>query len=129
MDGTSDLLSQNNGYNKYLDSKRQFARTALDTCRDISETVWTEFKRAAIIEIAQAQSAKLEEIKMSCISTMAQCYDSQTQQLKDFDANTAQYSGAISAYAAKSICENQVVACAALYGDKEEWNKTIILHI
>lgn len=120
MDGTSDLLSQNNGYNKYLDSKRQFARTALDTCRDISETVWTEFKRAAIIEIAQAQSAKLEEIKMSCISTMAQCYDSQTQQLKDFDANTAQYSGAISAYAAKSICENQVVACAALYGDKEE---------
>ena len=120
MDGTSDLLSQNNQYNTYLDSKRQFAKTALDTCRDISETVWTEFKRAAIIEIAQAQSAKLEEIKMTCISTMAECYDSQSQQLKDFDTNTAKYSGAISAYAAKAMCADKVVACAALYGDKEE---------
>ena len=45
-----------------------FATSALDTCRDIADVVWTEFKRSALIEIAQAQDensdveALLEEL-------------------------------------------------------------------
>ena len=60
------------------------------------------------------------EVKMSCVSTMAECYDTQAGQLKDMDTTTAQYAGAISAYAAREMCADQVIACASLYGDTEK---------
>ena len=112
-----DVLSANSEFNTFLDDKRMFAESALDTCRDISDIVWEEFKRQALIEIAQAQDEKIEEVKMSCVSTMAECYDTQTGALQDFDNTTSQYTGAISAYAARSMCQDQVIACASLYGD------------
>ncbi len=115
-----DLLGQNAKFNKFLDDKRMFAKTALDSCRDISDIVWTEFKRTALIEIAQAQDEKIEEVKTSCVSTMAECYDTQTNALKNFDTTTAQAAGAISAYAAKAMCQDKVTACAALYGNNTE---------
>ncbi len=117
LDGTSDALGQNPEYNSFLDSKKMFAASALDTCRDISDIVWEEFKRSAIIEIAQAQDNKLEEVKMSCVNTMKECYDTQSGALKSFDDTTAQASGALSAYAAKEMCKDKVIACASLYGD------------
>lgn len=118
----SDILIENRQFNSFLDEKKIYANSALDTCRDISATVWEEFKRSAIIEIAQAQASKIEEVKMSCVSTMAQCYDTQSNALKDFDTNTAKVSGALSAYAAKEMCRDQVQACAALYGDPDGCN-------
>lgn len=118
LDGAGgDVLAQNSEFNSFLDTRRMFAETALDTCRDISDIVWEEFKRQALIEIAQAQDEKIEEVKMSCVSTIAECYDSQGGQLKDVDDTTSQYAGAISAYAARSMCQDQVIACASLYGD------------
>lgn len=117
VNGTADVLAQNTKFNNFLETRKMFATTALDSCRDISNTVWQEFKRSALIEIAQAQSAKLEEIKMSCVSTIAECYDTQTNALKDFDTTTAKASGAVSAYAAKVMCQDKVTACAALYGN------------
>ena len=116
---SGDIIGSNPEFNAFLDGKRMFAESALDTCRDISDIVWEEFKRQAIIEIAQAQDEKIEEVKMSCVDTMAQCYDTQTGALQNMDTTTAQYSGAISAYAARSMCEDQVIACASLYGDTE----------
>ena len=115
--GNTDVLSQNGKFNSFLETRKMFATTALDSCRDISTTVWQEFKRSALIEIAQAQSAKIEEVKMSCVSTMADCYDTQTNALKDFDTTTASAAGAVSAYAAKALCQDKVTACAALYGN------------
>lgn len=115
--GNTDVLSQNGKFNSFLETRKMFATTALDSCRDISTTVWQEFKRSALIEIAQAQSAKIEEVKMSCVSTMADCYDTQTNALKDFDTTTASAAGAVSAYAAKAMCQDKVIACASLYGD------------
>lgn len=114
-----DVLGDNANFNSFLDSRRMFAETALDSCRDNAEIVWEEFKRQAIIEIAQAQDEKIEEVKMSCVSTMAECYDTQSGALKDFDTTTSQYAGAVSAYAARTMCQDQVVACASLYGDTE----------
>lgn len=120
LSGTvGDVLADNQDFDDFLDEKRIYAQTALDSCRDIADTVWTEFKRQALIEIAQAQDEKLEEVKMSCVSTVAECYDTQSGALRDFDTTTAQYSGAISAAAARQMCEDQVIACASLYGDTE----------
>ena len=116
LNGSSDILGANDGFNKFLDTKRMFATKALDSCRDNAELVWNEFKRAAIIEIAQAQDEKIEEVKMSCVSTMTECYDTQSNALKSFDDTTAQLSGALSAAAARDMCKDKVIACAALYG-------------
>lgn len=115
----SDVLGANPEFNSFLDSRRMFAETALDSCRDMADIVWEEFKRQALIEIAQAQDEKIEEVKMSCVSTMSECYDTQTGALQDFDNTTSQYTGAISAYAARAMCEDKVIACASLYGDTE----------
>lgn len=115
----TDVLGANPEFNSFLDSRRMFAETALDSCRDMADIVWEEFKRQALIEIAQAQDEKIEEVKMSCVSTMAECYDTQTGALQDFDNTTSQYTGVISAYAARAMCEDKVIACASLYGDTE----------
>lgn len=107
--------SKNADFDKYLDEKKMFATTALDSCRDIADTVWTEFKRTAVIQIAQAQDEKIEEVKASCVKTMGECYDNQSGALKDFDTTSAQSAGAIAANAARAMCSDKVAACAALY--------------
>ena len=116
-DSRVDVLRQNQQFDKFLDSKRMYAAGALDTCRDIADTVWDEFKRSALIEIAQAQDEKIESVKMSCVSTISDCYDTQSDALKSFDDSTAQASGAVSARAARELCADKVIACASLYGD------------
>ena len=118
LDGKVDVLSAagNVDFATFLDGRKMFANSALDSCRDIADTVWTEFKRVALIEISQAQDEKIEEVKMSCVSTMAECYDRQAGALKSFDTTQSQVTGAISAYAAKSMCADKVAACTNLYG-------------
>ncbi len=111
----SDILAANPNYDKFLESKKMFANTALDSCRDIADVVWKEFKRSALVEISQAQDDLIEEVKMTCVNTMAECYDTQSGALKDFDTTTAKAAGALSVYAAKSMCQEKVTACAALY--------------
>lgn len=112
---SGDIASSNPKFNKFLDDKKIFAEKALNSCSDKSAIVWNEFKRSAMIEIAQAQDSKIEEIKNSCVSTMKQCYDTQTGALASFDNTTAQLSGALNVYAARSMCAEKVSACAALY--------------
>ena len=116
--GNGDVLGENKKFNDFLDTKRVFAEKALDSCRDIAETVWTEFKRGALIEIAQAQDEKIEEVKNSCVETMAECYDTQSGQLATFGGDSGKYAGAVSANAARAMCLDKVTACAMLYSDK-----------
>ncbi len=118
---SSDVLSYNKEFDKFLDSKKMFVTKALDSCRDIADNVWTEFKRTALLEIAQAQDEKIEEVKASCVTTMGECYDTQSGALKDFDKTSAQASGALAANAARAMCSDKVAACAALYAPN---NKT-----
>ncbi len=117
LDGSADVLGQNSEFNKFLEEKRKFAATALDSCRDQADIVWNEFKRSALIEIAQAQDEKIEEVKNTCVDTMAECYDTQSGALKNFSDDTAVAAGAVSAYAARQMCADKVLTCAALYGD------------
>ena len=119
-DADTDLLGQNPKFNQFLDEKKMFATSALDTCRDLSDIVWSEFKRSALIEISQAQDELIETTKMSCVNTMKECYDTQSSALKDFDDTTAKAAGALSAYAAKAMCQEKVTACAALYSNGGE---------
>ena len=106
---------KNTEFKTWLDGKRIYAETALDSCRGIADTVWSEFKSYAIIEIAQAQDEKIEQVKTSCVQTMADCYDKESGGLKNLDTTSAQSAGAIAANAARAMCSDKVAACAALY--------------
>ena len=117
FDGTADVVGANPNFDAILENKKMFATTALDSCRDLADTVWNEFKRAAIIKIAQAQDEKIQEIKDSCVTTIKQCYDNTTGALKDMDTTKSQSTGAIAAATARGACYDKVLACAALYGD------------
>lgn len=119
LNGSADVLTANPEFDKFLDDKKMFATTALDTCRDKADVVWTEFKRSAIIQIAQAQDEKIQQVKDSCVSTIKQCYDTQSGSLKEIDDTTMQATGAIVAVTARGMCYDKVQACAALYGDPD----------
>ena len=120
LDGTADVLKANPGFDKWLESRKQFAETALDSCRDISGNVWQEYKRSALIQIAQAQDNKIQEIKDSCVETIKECYDEKSDALYDMaitDYTETEYTRGIAAVAARGACYDRVLACAALYGD------------
>lgn len=118
LNGTDgDVIRQNTTYSAALDNLRNRAASALDSCQGIADTVWSEFKRVAIIEIAQAQDEKIEEVKSTCVQTMKECYDTQADSLKALDTTKGQVTGALQAYTTKAMCEDKVIACASLYGD------------
>ncbi len=117
LDGSYDVLAANKKFDTGLESKKMYAEQARDSCRDKADIVWNEYKRTALIEIAQAQDAAIEEVKSECVTTMRECYDSQTGQLKEMDTTKAQVTGAIAVSAARTMCAEKVSACAALYGN------------
>ena len=119
LNGTADVLAANPNFEKFLDDKKVFATSALDTCRDLADTVWYEFKRSALIQISQSQDEKIQQVKDACVTTIKQCYDTQSGALKDMDDTTMQSTGAIAAVTARGMCYDQVLACAALYGDPD----------
>ena len=120
---TSDILGMNKDFDAFLDERKIYAETALNSCRDIAGTVWYEFKRSAIIQIAQAQDEKIEKVKDSCVETIKECYDTQTGSMNSLDTTVkdgeASSTGAIAAVAARGMCYERVMACAALYGDPD----------
>ena len=123
LDGTADVLKANSNYDKWLDKEtKKFAETALDSCRDISGKVWQEYKRSALIQIAQAQDNKIQEVKDSCVEAIKECYDEKSDTL--YDMATTEYTEwestrGIAAVAARGACYNRVLNCAALYGDPD----------
>ena len=119
LDGSANVLGgDNKPFNDFLDSRKMFATTALDTCRSIADDVWTEFKRSALIQIAQAQDAKIQSVKDSCVETIAECYDTQSGALNQYgDDEINKRTGAMNAIAAHEMCRDSVLACASLYGD------------
>jgi hypothetical protein len=107
-----------------LEKKKVFVTSALDSCRSIADTVWDAFRQSALIEIAQAQDAKIESVKSSCIATMKECYDTQTGAMKDLGAvkDDEEMSSAVQSTtaalgqrAAKTMCAERVATCASLY--------------
>lgn len=107
--------SENKVFLAGLDSFKNRATASLNNCRDDATTVWDAFKKQALIEIAQAQDRKIQEIKDECVNTMKECYDSTNDALESFDDTSSKRTTAISARATAAMCKDKVVACAALY--------------
>lgn len=121
LSGSQDVLTvpQNAQYLQEFEyRKKSVAESALDSCRGIADAVWEEYKRMLLIQVAQAQDEKIQEVKNSCVEKIKECYDSKTGTLNSLAEDVSgSATKAISAIAARDDCKNEVFACAALYGD------------
>ncbi len=99
-----------------LNNKKIFAKNSLDKCRDISGEIWDEFLRQAITEIHQHQQEKIRLVKNECLGVVNQCYDTQTNQLKDF-SNTADATLlGLNLETVEDLCREKLDTCSNLYG-------------
>ena len=99
-----------------LNNKKSFAKNSLDKCRDLSDDIWDEFMRQAIIEIHQKQQEKIKSVKTECLGIVNQCYDQQTNSLKDFsNVNDATLLG-LTLETVEDLCREKLNTCSNLYG-------------
>lgn len=99
-----------------LNRKRIFAERGLDTCHDIADAVWDEFLRQAITEIYQGQQERIRTVKTECLDVVNNCYDTQTQSLKDFSNVKDQLLLGSRLELSEEMCREKLDACSNLYG-------------
>ncbi len=99
-----------------LNRKRSFAARGLDTCRDLADDVWDEFMRQAIIEIYQGQQARVRDVKNNCLDVVNECYDTQSQSLKDFSKIKESLLLGSRLELSEQLCREKLDACSNLYG-------------
>lgn len=99
-----------------LNSKREFAKQSLDSCRDLSDQVWDEFMRQAIAEIYQNQQERIRQVKNECLDVVNNCYDQQTKSLKDFSNVKDQLLLGSRLELSEQMCSEKLEACSNLYG-------------
>lgn len=99
-----------------LNNKKMFAQNSLDKCRDSSGDIWDEFMRQAIIEIHQKQQEKIRNVKTECLGVVNQCYDQQTNQLKDFSNVNDKTLLGLNLETVEDLCHEKLTTCSNLYG-------------
>ena len=99
-----------------LNKKRNYASRGLDTCRDIADAVWDEFMRQAITEIYQGQQERIRNVKNECLDVVNNCYDTQSQSLKDFSNIKDQLLLGSRLELSEEMCREKLDACSNLYG-------------
>lgn len=99
-----------------LNRKKTFAEKSLDACRDVADEVWDEFMRQAITEIYQSQQERVRQVKNECLSVVNQCYDEQSNSLKDFSNIKEQVLLGQRLELSEELCRVKLDACSNLYG-------------
>ncbi len=99
-----------------LNRKREFASRALDTCRDIANSVWDEYLRQAISEIYQGQQKRIRTVKENCLEVVNKCYDEKQQSLKDFSNTKEQLLLGQRMQLSQTLCQEKLDTCSNLYG-------------
>lgn len=122
-------ISQNEPFVSYLNSKKQFLEPATEQCQDIADNVWKDFLDDALAQIKLAQNAKLEQIRQSCTTLIAECKSAANQSLEDFDARALTVFKVIADTTVNSLCENVQNSCTSLLnesgGGGTEWAQGI----
>ncbi len=109
-----------------LNTKKVFAKNSLDKCRDLSGDIWDEFMRQAIIEIHQRQQEKIRNVKTECLSVVNQCYDEQTNSLKDFSSVKDNTLLGLTMETVEDLCSEKLNTCSNLYGGGPEGLATLV---
>ena len=102
-----------------LNKKKEFAKDSLSTCDDLSDNVWDEFLRQAIAEIYQGQQERIRQVKNECVDVVNDCYDTQSNSLKDFSNIKEQLLLGARLELSEEMCKEKLEACSNLYGGGE----------
>lgn len=122
---TWSSVPQNQQFISFLNSKKMFLESATEQCQDISDAVWKDFLDDALGQIKLAQNAKLEEIRQSCTTLVAECKSATQESLLDFDARALSTFEVIADTTTNAICADVESSCIALLnssgGGASEW--------
>ncbi len=122
---------KNTRYVSFLNSKKKFLEPAMEKCQDIADTVWTSFIEDALSQIKIAQDAKLESVRQSCTTLVAQCTNDALKSIEDFDARAISIFGINADKTANAMCADIKSTCTALFratdtkSDTPEWESGI----
>ena len=118
-------LKQNEKFVTFLNSKKKFLEPAIEQCEQISDMVWKDFLDDALGQIKLAQNAKLEEIRQSCTTLVAECKTESQQSLEDFDARALSTFQVIADSTVNALCRDVEDSCVNLLnasgGGATEW--------
>lgn len=100
-----------------LNNKKTLASASLETCRDVADSVWTEYLHQAITEIYQGQQSRVRQVKDECLDVVNKCYDEQTQSLRDYSKIEEQYLLGSRLELSEELCKEMLTTCSNLYGN------------
>ena len=110
---------RNESFVKFLNSKKEFLKPATEQCRDISDMIWKDFLDDALAQIKLAQNAKLEEIRRSCTTLVAECKTSALESLADFDARALSTFSVAADKTANAMCSEITNSCTKLMASSD----------
>ena len=105
---------QNASFVSYLNTKKKYLDSATKNCQTVANDVWDDFIEDALAQIKLAQNAKLEEVRQSCTTLLADCLDNAKQDLSEFDSRALSTFGVWTDKTANSLCENIRKSCSVV---------------
>ncbi|MBO7509016.1 MAG: hypothetical protein J6T57_01950 [Alphaproteobacteria bacterium] len=98
----------------YLKNKKNYLISATTNCRDIADSVWDGFIEDALSQIKLAQTAKIEEMRRACTTLTAECINTATDSITEFDARALSVFGVAADYTVNTMCADVRTACTRL---------------
>ena len=125
---SGDILKngKNTAFVTMLNTKRDVAEKDLDLCRNISDEVWNEFLRQAIVEIYQGQQKRVSDVKAECLEVVNKCYLDKSESLQNFSGDYSQMVFVQTLELSEEMCADKLNTCSNLYGGGPEGLNTLI---
>ena len=113
-------IQNNRPFVTFFENKtKKFAQDALDKCTEDADYVWQQYVDMALLDIYYAQQSKVKEIKQSCLTLVAQCYDNQGTSVANAMANLTGDSSVLLKPSAISLttqmCDNYIESCNHMF--------------
>lgn len=115
-------IQNNRSFVQFFENKtKKFAKDALDKCTEDSDYVWQQYLDRALLDIYYAQQSKVEDIKQSCLTLVAQCYDNQSTSVANAMANLTGDASLLLKPAAISLttqmCSKYIESCNDMFSN------------
>ncbi|MBQ2844721.1 MAG: hypothetical protein IJE79_01750 [Alphaproteobacteria bacterium] len=124
-DLTWQTVPANSSFVNFLNTKKEYLEPATENCQDIADTVWDSFLDDALAQIKLAQNSKLEEVRRSCTTLVAECIDDANKTIADFDARALSVFSISADKTANQMCNDVRNACTALMDNLDGVNGTM----
>jgi hypothetical protein len=116
-------ITKNEPFVNFINSKKEFLKPAIEQCQDVADTVWKDFLDDALSQIKLAQNAKMEEIRQSCTTLVAECKTNALTDLSEFDSRALSMFSVAADKTANEMCSKIQNSCVSLMGNNsgDEW--------